>query len=161
MSNGNMKVQHGMQGAFIFVLLGLFALMSTLLVLLGTQMYRATVDRATVNNESRVLSAYVRGMVRAEDARGAVSVEDVNGVKALALREDIDGVGYVTWIYQYGDELLEQFTEEAYEFDPEAGTEVCPVSSFEPELEGDLLTVRMTGGDGAPCLVRVALRCGR
>ena len=34
------RTQHSMQGAFIFVLLGLFALMSTLMVLLGAQMYR-------------------------------------------------------------------------------------------------------------------------
>ena len=39
-------MQHSMQGVFVFVLLGLFAVMSTLMVLLGAQMYRGTVDRA-------------------------------------------------------------------------------------------------------------------
>ena len=50
-----------MQGVFVFVLLGLFAVMSTLMVLLGAQMYRNTVDKTTENNEGRVLTAYVRG----------------------------------------------------------------------------------------------------
>ncbi len=161
MTGRNGGVQHGMQGVFIFVLLGLFALMSTLMVLLGAQMYRATVDRATANNENRVLSAYMRSMVRAEDAAGAVSVEDVDGVTALALREEFDGFGYVTWIYQYEDQLCEQFMEEGYEFEPDAGTAVCPVGSFEPVLEDGLLTVRMTDDKGVPCIVQVALRCAQ
>ncbi len=159
MTGSNGGVRHSMQGVFIFVLLGLFALMSTLMVLLGAQMYRATVDRATANNESRVLSAYIRGMVRAEDARQAVSVEEVDGVRVLALREQIDGDDYVTWIYQYEDQLYEQFMDEAFGFEPDFGTEVCPVGSFEPELDGGLLTVRMTDEKGAPCTVQVALRC--
>ena len=33
--NGRENVSHSLQGVFVFVLLGLFAVMSTLLVLLG------------------------------------------------------------------------------------------------------------------------------
>jgi len=153
------SVQHSMQGVFVFVLLGLFALMSTLMVLLGAQMYRGTVDRSTANNEDRVLSAYVRSMVRAEDARGAVGVETYDGVTALALREHIEGTDYVTWIYHYKDQLWEQFTEADYDFDPDGGTEICPVKSFEPTLDGSLLTVRMTDEKEQACTVQVALRC--
>ena len=80
MSGKRKNVQHSMQGVFVFVLLGLFAVMSTLMVLLGAQMYRNTVDHATENNEGRVLGAYVRSMIRAEDAEGSVVVEDYDGV---------------------------------------------------------------------------------
>ena len=58
MAGSYTKSQHSMQGAFVFVLLGLFALMSTLMVLLGAQMYRATVDHSQQNNQKRLLSAY-------------------------------------------------------------------------------------------------------
>ena len=57
MSRKSGSVQHSMQGVFVFVLLGLFALMSTLMVLLGAQRYRGTVDRSTANNDDRVLGA--------------------------------------------------------------------------------------------------------
>ena len=77
MSKKGKRVQHSMQGVFVFVLLGLFALMSTLMVLLGAQMYHNTVDLSTANNDGRVLSAYVRSMVRAEDAAQAVTVESI------------------------------------------------------------------------------------
>ena len=161
MSRKSGNVQHSMQGVFIFVLLGLFALMSTLLVLLGAQMYRGTVDRSTANNEDRVLSAYVRSMVRAEDIRAAVSVEDAGGMKAIAMREQFGDENYVTWIYAYEGQLCELFMEEAYDFEPDFGTAICPVGSFEPELNGNLLTVRMTDDKDEPCTVQVALRCAQ
>ena len=158
MSNGNMKVQHGMQGAFIFVLLGLFALMSTLMVLLGAQMYHATVDRSQYNNANRVMGAYVRSMVRSLDS-GEVSVEEPGGIPAVALKETWEGEQYVTWIYQYDGALYEQYTDMEDEFNPERGTEICPANSLSAELEDGLLTVHLTNGSDEPCTVRVALRC--
>lgn len=153
------NVQHSMQGVFVFVLLGLFALMSTLMVLLGAQMYRGTVDKTTENNESRVLNAYVRSMVRAQDTRGNVRVEKNGDADCLALYEDIDGEMYVTWIYLYDGQLYEQFTDAGYEFNPASGSPICPANSFSPAIEGRLLTVQMTNDKDEPCLVQVALRC--
>lgn len=152
-------VQHGMQGVFVFVLLGLFAVMSTLMVLLGAQMYRNTVDRADGNNAGRVLSAYVRSMVRAQDAAQALSVEDHDGVRTLAMREGEGDDQFVTWLYCYQGWLYEQFTGLGDDMKPERGTAICPAGSFEPSLEGELLTMRMTDEAGTPCTVQVALRC--
>jgi len=150
-----------MQGVFVFVLLGLFAVMSTLMVLLGAQMYRNTVDHSTANNEDRVLGAYVRSMVRAEDNRGAMEVGEYDGVKALAMREDLDGDAYVTWLYCYDGNLYEWFTSDDGQFSPESGTAICPARSFEPSLENGLLTVNMVNAKGMAETVQVALRCAQ
>lgn len=151
--------QHNMQSVFVFVLLGLFAVLSTLLVLLGAQMYRETVDLANANNELRVLTNYVRGMVRAEDALQGVQVEDLDGVRVLSLYEDIDGERYATWIYAYDGQLREQFSSVEFGFDPEFGDVVCPVGRFEPSVSGSLLSIDMTTAAGEPCGVQMALRC--
>ena len=90
-----------MQGVFVFVLLGAFAVMSTLMVLLGAQMYHRTVEHTDLNNAERVLSAYVRSMVRAYDRTDAISVETHDGVVALAMRESFDGEVYVMRLYEY------------------------------------------------------------
>lgn len=158
MSNGNTSVQHSMQGAFVFVLLGLFALMSTLMVLLGAQMYRATVDSSQYNNENRVMGAYVRSMVRSMDD-GLVSVEAPGGIPAVALKEIWEDEEYVTWLYQYEGQLYEQFTYADEEFNPERGTEICPANSLSAELSNGLLTVNLTDGNDQPRTVQVALRC--
>jgi len=154
-------VNHSMQGVFVFVLLGVFAVMSTLMVLLGAQMYRNTVDRATDNNKGRVLGAYVRSMIRAEDADQAVSVERLEGVTTLALHEQIEGEEYVTWLYSYDGQLYEQFTGSDRDFNPASGTAICPAAAFRPSLSGNLLTVDMVDGEGEICTVQVALRCAR
>ena len=91
MNKKQAKVQHSMQGVFVFMLLGAFAAMSTMMVLLGAQSYRSIVDHATQNNEGRTLGAYVRSMVRAQDADGSVELEQRDGMKLLALHETIDG----------------------------------------------------------------------
>ena len=161
MSKNRGSVQHSMQGVFVFVLLGLFAVMSTLMVLLGAQMYRNTVDRSTANNEDRVLSAYVRSMIRAEDTRDAMAVGEYDGVKTLAMREDLDGEPYVTWLYCYDGQMYEYFTSDDGTFNPESGTAICPAQRFEPSLENGLLTVDMINGKGEPETVRVALRCAQ
>ena len=154
-------VTHSMQGVFVFVLLGIFAVMSTLMVLLGAQMYRNTVDHATANNEDRVLGAYVRSMIRAEDGADDVAVEEFDGTKVLALNESIEGENYVTWLYCYEGQLYEQFTGADRDFNPTSGTVICPVKAFGPKLDGNLLTVDMVDGKGDLCTVRVALRCAR
>ena len=152
-------VTHSMQGAFVFVLLGLFAVMSTLMVLLGAQMYRNTVDHTAANNEGRVLSAYVRSMIRAEDGAQAVAVENYDGVQALALREEIEGEEYVTWLYCHEGQLYEQFTGAGRDFVPQSGTVICPAKRFTPVLNGSLLTVYLLDEAGELSEVRVALRC--
>lgn len=161
MSGKRGSVQHSMQGVFVFVLLGLFAVMSTLMVLLGAQMYRNTVDHSTANNEDRVLGAYVRSMIRAEDASDAMETGEYGGVKTLAMREDLDGEMYVTWLYCYDGQLYEWFTSDDGDFRPESGTAICPALSFEPSLKDGLLTVDMTNAKGARETVRVALRCAQ
>ena len=161
MSGKRKTVQHSMQGVFVFVLLGLFAVMSTLMVLLGAQMYRNTVDHSTANNEDRVLRAYVRSMIRAEDTRDAMVVGEYDGVKTLAMREDLDGEPYVTWLYCYDGQMYEYFTSDDGTFNPESGTAICPAQRFEPSLENGLLTVDMINGKGEPESVRVALRCAQ
>ena len=118
-------------------------------------------DRSTANNEDRVLGAYVRSMIRAEDTRGAMVVGEYDGVKTLAMREDLDGEVYVTWLYCYEGQLYEWFTSDDGYFNPTSGTAICPAQRFEPSLENGLLTVDMINGKGEPETVRVALRCAK
>lgn len=161
MSGRRSDVQHSMQGVFVFVLLGLFAVMSTLMVLLGAQMYRDTVDHTTTNNEDRVLAAYVRSMVRAQDAAASVRVENCGGVEALKMTSEDAGRSFTTWLYCYDGSLYEHYTSASDDLMPEKGTAICPAGSFSPRIEGSLLTVELTDADGEQETVRVALRCAQ
>ena len=58
---------HSISGAFVFTLLGAFAVFSMLLVVLGAQAYRTTVDGASAHTRKRIAAAFVRNAVRAQD----------------------------------------------------------------------------------------------
>lgn len=161
MMDNRKMVTHSMQGVFVFVLLGLFAVMSTLMVLLGAQMYRNTVDQTAHTSQSRVLGAYVRSMVRGEDAEHSVTTETYDDVKVLALHETIDDSEYVTWLYCYKGFLYEQFTGAGRDFNPGAGTPICEAQAFSAHVEDGQLIADMVNSLGEVENLRVALRCAQ
>ena len=65
------REDHGISGLFVFLLLGVFGMLSVLMVLFGAQVYRGIVERSEAHGEARVLPAVVRGMVRSGDSAGA------------------------------------------------------------------------------------------
>ena len=77
---------HTIAGAFVFLLLGVFALFSVLLVLLCAGAYNRASEAASRNNQERIPAAYLRTMVRGHDERGAIRTEKLSGI----LREDED-----------------------------------------------------------------------
>ena len=152
---------HSISGAFVFMLLGVFAVFSMLLVVLGAQAYRTTVDGAAAHTQKRIVTAFVRNAVRAQDERGAITVEEHDGLPVLALSSELDGERYVQYIYSYGGSLCELFTSAMYGFSPEDGEAVCAAQRFEPALEGNLLTVRVTDGSGDQSTGYIARRCAQ
>ena len=137
---------HGITGVFVFLLLGLFALFSTAMVLLGANVYRGIAARADDHNGTRVTSAYLRSMLRAEDGAGVLSVEEAGGLETVTMRHVWDGDSYVTRLYVYDGALREWFAEEAEPFEPAFGEEVCEAQAMTAELSGGLLTVRVQSG---------------
>ena len=152
---------HSISGAFVFMLLGVFAVFSMLLVVLDAQAYRTTVDGAAAHTQKRIVTAFVRNAVRAQDERGAITVEEHDGLPVLALSSELDGERYVQYIYSYGGSLCELFTSARYGFSPEDGEAVCAAQRFEPALEGNLLTVRVTDGSVDQSTVYIARRCAQ
>lgn len=138
---------HAISGVFVFLLLGIFAVFSTVMVLLGAKAYKATAERAAEHNTSRIASAYVRSMVRADDCRNAVRVDDIDGLSSVTLLYEYDGEEYVTMIYAYGGMLREWFSYAGADFEPEFGEPVCAVDELEASLSSHLLSVQMRQGD--------------
>ena len=86
---------HSISGAFVFMLLGVFAVFSMLLVVLGAQAYRTTVDGAAAHTQKRIVTAFVRNAVRAQDERGAITVEEHDGLPVLALSSELDQIRHL------------------------------------------------------------------
>lgn len=152
--------RHVVSGVFIFLLLGIFAVFSTVMVLFSAQFYRGTVDQTNRHNEDRVLIHYVINAVRGSDAAGSVTVAEEAGLPVLSLGMEADGDRYETKIYCYDGALRELFMDAAEPFDPEYGEVICPAEAFTPVMEGGLLTMTLTNSRGEIQTVHMALRCG-
>ena len=149
---------HAISGVFVFLLLGVFAVFSTVMVLLGARTYKATSERTQEHNAGRVAAAYVRSMVRADDRDNVIRMEEVGGVQAVTMQYEYDGEQYLTRLYAYDGSLRELFTAAEFEFDPEQGEPVCSLEGLTGEMSPGLLTLHLTD-NGAETTVSIALRC--
>ncbi len=138
---------HDISGVFVFMLLGIFAVFSTVMVLLSARVYKGTVDRLTEHNAQRIAPAYVRSMVRADDQNGGVIVEEIGGITTVTLISNEDEDAYATRLYCYEGTLRELFTDADREFVPEEGEEVCSCDALTAQVSPGLLTVSLLNGD--------------
>ena len=150
---------HAISGAFVFLLLGVFAVISTLLVLLCAQAYRNTVDQTALHRDERIIQSFVRNTLRGEDGENAYDVVNLDGVDALTIISDFDGDRYVRYLYCYDGMFRDLFRSAEDSFDPTLGEEVCPAGSFTASLTDGLVMVEMTDAEGKPYTFSIAQRC--
>lgn len=161
------------QNVFVFLLLAVFAISAIFLTALSAQVYRDTVQVSAQNNTERIIDAVIRGAVQSEDCgqvsvreeRAAVTDEDgeITGeetLKVLAFTNDYDGEIYLRRLYCAGGWLWESVTAEEYGFTEGMGESLIEAVSFEPEINGNLLTAKVVTPDGAAADVSVYLWAG-
>lgn len=146
------------QSVFVLLFLAVFAAMSTLLVTLGAQVYRGTVERANGNNQARILSMVVRSSLWAEDGLGEVVIEDHDGLQVLAVVSTYDEENYIKRLFCHDGMLYESFTSAEYPFSPESGESLCEAAALELALEKGMLNVLLTAPDGSQSQVLLQLR---
>ena len=134
---------HVISQAFVFLLLGVFAVFSTLMVLLGAQLYREIVDQTEAHNARRVLCSYVNNAVRGNNAADIIRTESIDGVEALVFDWFVDNEHYETKVYCHEGTLRELFSEAGQPFEPGYGEIICRAEAFRPELEGSLLKLHI------------------
>ena len=134
------KNNHAISGVFVFLLLGIFAIFSTIMVVMGAKAYRGMVEKADVHNSIRVASSYIRTMLRSNDETSVLRVEDVEGVQTITMENDYGDI-YVTRIYLYDGKLREWFALAEIPFEPANGESVCSLDTMQAELKDGLLHV--------------------
>ncbi len=162
MSGKAIKVpEKRIQNVFVLLLLAVFAGACVLITMMAARVYRNTVVTSDQNNNSRVLSAIVRGAAMGEDS-GIATIErfDEYGITSLTFVNDYDGDIYYRRLYLAEGHLKESFTSAERGFSPDMGDNLCEAQGFEPKLEGNLLTVEVTSTEGISQEVYVCLRAG-
>ena len=162
------QYKHSISGVFVFLLLGIFAIASTVLVVTGAHAYNASAQRSALHNEERLSSAYVRGRLREADEQGMLNLSALDGADMLKLMNNREGTAVVLYVYE--GMLYEWYTTKslAERFEgpdpagaasdgqqaakegagtavvqPAMGEAICPLDEMRVNAKGNLITVSL------------------
>ena len=149
---------HTIAGVFVFLLLGVFAVFSTMLVLIGAQAYRTITERSEEHSLDRTMYAYVLNSLRGDDAAGTIEMRNEAGIDMLVVAYDYGWEVLEKRIYCYDGYLRELLTPAQNEFEPANGEKVCEAEDFRAQVSGNLVTIELTGADGELRTISAVLR---
>ena len=136
---------------FIFTLslFGVFAIAALLVVVIGANVYRSTVNTQDTNAVKRTSVAYVAEKIRQNDVSDSIFVGDVEGAPALVLNSTYGENIYSTYIYMYDGNLRELFVRASDSPSLIAGQIITGISGFSIESVSDqLYYISITDKDG-------------
>lgn len=139
---------------FVLALFGVFTFSALMLITIGAEVYRHTVNDMSDNYEIRTSISYVTEKIRQNDlscGSDNVSISEFSGRNALTLSQDVDGEIFYTHLYLHDGYLKELFTRsEAYlgEGVLSAGQNIMELSAFYPEwISDNLIAIHFTFPD--------------
>lgn len=157
----NLNRSHSIAGLFVYLLLGLFAVLSLALVLLGIKTYASASEMSAAHNNERILTNYVRTLLRGADGESEIYTETAEGIPMLTLKSGSGEDVYYTRLYAFEGHLCESFTAAELGFDPNNGEQLCECAAFVPTVENGVVTLVFTEASGTERTVYAALKAGR
>ena len=131
-------MKHSGKNPILLLSIGVVALFLTgflLLVVFGARSYRDVVDSQYNSMDARGLTAYIAASVKANDSRGAVSVENSDYGQVLVVTDS--ETGYALRYYRYDGQLVEDFARAGTLLAPEDAQRIAPTETFSVERRAD------------------------
>lgn len=144
-------------GILVLVLFGIFAISILAVLLTGAGAYRRLTERGQKEYTVRTIPQYMSTRVRQADVSGAVRIDYLDGVKVLALTEEINGTVYVTRIYCHDGYIRELFAEQSIVLEPSDGECIMEAEQMDISLENGVLDIRILAG-GEETWIHLVLR---
>lgn len=130
---------------FVMILFFLFALTAFVLVMVGVRQYQSTADSMNYNYEVRTATSYLREKVRQNDSHAAISIDNIEDTDVLALKSEVNGIVYYTYIYYYDGYLRELYVQDGSSYSLSTGQQIIELSGFDlSEATNRLITVTIT-----------------
>lgn len=138
----------------------LFAACVLGVLLTGARVYRTITERDAQLYHQRTADQYVATRLRQAEDGAAIQAMELGGVSVLALREQIDGDRYVTYVYCYDGFLRELFVSEGYAFSPADGERLIAMKQADFYETQNQLVAELTDESGYVVRLVFAMRTG-
>lgn len=135
---------------FTLLLILMFIISCFTLLLVGIRLYGKTSMHGNDGFNERTALSYITARIRRSDYQGIIKIVDFEGVSALAIQEEQEGLSYVTMIYAWDGQLRELLYRKGLSMSPEDGMPIIPVESLEfQKQENGLLEVHCKTKSGS------------
>ncbi|MDD2972235.1 MAG: DUF4860 domain-containing protein [Lachnospiraceae bacterium] len=124
------KDKHIVDILFVIALFCVFAVSALMLVLIGSNVYRKTVQNMDKNYNTRTSLAYISEKIRQFDETDSIEIGSLDDTNALILKTTTDSGVYNTYIYMYQGYLKELFAAPDAALTPESGQNILPIHDF-------------------------------
>ncbi len=139
---------------------GIFAVCILAVLLSGAKVYGRIVARDNTAYESRTSIQYIATKLRQAETPYSVDIISENGIPVLRFQDMESEVLCYSYIYCYDGYMRELYALADAGFEPDAGEKLMKASSVDIRVEGDMLTVTITGEDGRNRQLRHCLSAG-
>ena len=156
---------------FVLALFGVFTISALMLVTIGAEVYRHTVDDMRHNYETRTSVAYITEKIHQNDTlinnngswEGSVNISTLASEPALVLKQIINGEMYSTYLYLHDGYLKELFMKSGTYLGEDtlsAGQEIMELSEFNMEqISDNLLSIKIVSSQGDIHTIYTSVRC--
>lgn len=156
---------------FVLALFGVFTLSALMLVTIGAEVYRHTVDDMSNNYEARTSIAYITEKIRQNDhllspdenSEQGICISTLAGEPTLQITQDVGGADYITYLYLYEGSLRELYIREGIDLGGDilaAGQVIMPLADFQmKQITDNLISIELTSPTGKTHCIYTALRC--
>lgn len=135
---------HSIDSVFVLLLFALFVMTALFITVSGAAAYRnASVQMEERFNKQTCIS-YITAKIRANNEADKITVGELEGIIALCINDNFDGVNYVTYIYQYDGMIRELFCGADISLPPSAGFALTEAKSLSFEQKDDLFEIKFT-----------------
>lgn len=143
------KPAHIVDFLFVLSLFCIFTVSAFLVVIIGANVYRSTVENMENTYSTRTALSYVTEKIRRYDGDGLIRLTELDGTAALAFYDSTDNEDYITYVYSNGNALLEFTAGSDADISSDMGEEVISVRNFSISEKGDgFLSLSAEDADG-------------
>ncbi|MEG2038640.1 MAG: DUF4860 domain-containing protein [Oscillospiraceae bacterium] len=115
---------------FILALFCVLAISSLMVVMIGANVYKSTVEQSNLNFNLNTSLSYVSEKIRQNDLDDSISIGKIEDTQALVLKQDINGTTYQTLIYYSDGYLRELFAAQGTELSCASGQPLIELDGF-------------------------------
>ena len=154
--------RHIVDVLFVLTLFGVFAVSALMIVTIGANVYKKTVANMNNNFTERTAYSYAMEKIRQNDCYDMISVEEIDGIPALAFTQTNGEEEFCTYLYLYEGSLKELFVrKDSFSGSNilSAGQDIMPMSAFTlDDTEDGLIRLVLDTGNGEPIILYASPR---